>query len=237
MINDPSNDAWVGVYLIRDDAYTLVPRRPNYETHNYRYSIDGRFAIWGVDQYVQVSPDVYQPFMMPSGSHVLGIADYLTGHGVTTSPAVEARPPTEPTHTSLYSAVVFFGGASGMNSRVLINDPTALPAGTIHLRVMNALSDHQPVQIVQCPSSVDTLYTAGDCAAVGDPIAYGGVYETNATPDVAAKLGYYWAAPGVVAPAVTPIYRGNAAGGFITRIPTEVMGPQDTCPSCILNEL
>ena len=90
---------------------------------------------------------------------------------------------------------------------------------------MNALSDHQPLQIAQCPStSTAWTYKASDCAPVGAPIAYGDVYETDATPDVVARLGFYWAAGRSFSSAVAPINRAGA-GTFITHIPAELMGP------------
>lgn len=126
-----------------------------------------------------------------------------------------------------------------MNARVFISDPAAVPAGTTHVRVMNAISDHQPLQIVQCPSSFDSnwTYTESDCAPVGAPIAYGDVYETDATPDVVGKLGFHWAGAGATSPsAVTPINRAGA-GAFIMHIPTELSAPQDRCPTCFMIDL
>jgi len=242
-VNDPSNDASVGFYLIRDDLH-LDPLNNNVGTHyTYFFSIDGTYATWNTSVYATFNPDWYVPLGVPSGVHVFGIVDQAT-RAATTIPAIEARPSTDPTpgivqnRRAPYTEAVFFGGANGMNTRVFVNDLAAVPAGTIHVRVMNALSDHQPLQIVRCPASFEgnSTYKGSDCAPVGDPLAYGDVYETNETPDVAATIGFHWAPPGASSLAVTSISRADA-GAFNTHIPAEHMGPQDTCPGCFFRDL
>jgi hypothetical protein len=239
-VTDPSNDGRFGFYLIRDDVYQYVPSQTSYP---YRCTIDGKAATWNTSTYATFLPNIYQHFPVPSGSHAITIIDDAS-HVSTATLTIEARPDgpppdSDPGHFANYMAVVFFGGASGMNTRVLISDPATVPAGMTHVRVMNAFSDHLPLQVVECPASFawDQTYTAGDCAPIGAPIEYGAMYETDATPDVVTRLGYYWTGLGGGAAAVAPIDHLDAAGGFITRIPTDVWGPSDRCPSCILKEL
>ena len=87
-------------------------------------------------------------------------------------------------------------------------------------------------------SPAATAYTASACTPVGDPIAYGDVFERDAAPDVAARLGYYWAAPDAVDPVVMSISHGRdtAGVGWLTTIPTQVQGPGHQCPSCVFTE-
>lgn len=238
----PENDSGAGIFLIRDDAYdpsSLTPRN----LPAYGVTVDGRIAAWDETAFVLVGSNASVGFRLPAGSHVISLVDGQ-GRVAVTSPPMDTRPGLDPaivfTPWDIFSpAVVFFGGPTSLQARVLVDDPTLVPAGSVHVRLMNALADHQPIQAVQCPTDVDgsTPYTAGACTPVGEPIAYGAVFEWDAAPDAAARLGYYWAAPDAVDPVVISI-RGwrTTAGGYLTVIPTQVQGPGHDCPSCIFTQ-
>jgi hypothetical protein len=235
-VASPEYNSAAGLFVIRDDAYdaSLMPRN----LAPYGVTVDGRLAAWDETFFVQAGPASALGFTLPAGSHVISLVDDQ-GRVAVTSPPMDTRPGFDPATSSFSPAVVFFGGPTSLRARVIFDDPALVPAGSVHVRLMNALADHQPIQPVQCPTDVDggTAYTAGACTPVGDPIAYGAVFEQDAAPDVAARLGYYWAAPDAVDPVVMSISRGRAtAGGYVTAIPTQVQGPGHQCPSCVFTE-
>jgi hypothetical protein len=237
ILGDASADSAMSIYVVREDAYTadLVPRN----LAPYRVRVDGRLVAYDTRNFVLVGSNACYGLTLPAGEHVVSLVDDQ-GRTAVISPTVETRPGLNPSAPVFGSAIVFFGGPNTMQARAFLDDPAALPAGSIHARVMNALADHQPVQVVQCPTALDgsRTYTGGECTPIGDPIAYGEVFETDATPDVVAKLGFYWAAPGAVNPVVAPanLSSQTLTSGFITRIPTMVQGAANSCPSCIFTE-
>jgi hypothetical protein len=169
---------------------------------------------------------------------VIGLVDD-DGRAVATSPAFEAKPAPDPAAISFLSTVVFFGDKKTMNARVLVDDVATVPTGATHVRVMNALTDHQPVVVVQCPTETggSTPYTASGCAQVGDPVAYGDAFEMDATADVLDKLGFSWDPSSALDPVVNAFTYGANAGStsrFVTRIPVQVAGPATPCPSCLV---
>jgi hypothetical protein len=218
----------VGIIVIRDDAYTqdtLVARN----LPPYSVMVDGQFAAWDETFYVQaLNSAVY--FTLPAGSHVFGLADDQGRVAITTGP-IETKSGFDVLKPNFNPSVIFYGGATSLRARVLTDDPTAVPAGSVHLRVMNALADHQPIQAVQCPADLNGPTTAGSCTPLGAPIAYGDVFEADFGADVANRIGYYWAAPGAVDSVVHPIYRRETL--LSTVIPTQVQGPTGACPSCV----
>jgi hypothetical protein len=218
----------VGIVVIRDDAYTqdtLVARN----LPPYSVMVDGQFAAWDETFYVQALNSAVS-FTLSAGPHVFGLADDQGRVAITTRP-IEAKPGFDVVNPSFNPWVIFYGGATSLRARVLTDDPTAVPAGSVHLRVMNALADHQPIQVVQCPADLNGPTTAGSCTPLGAPIAYGDVYEANFGADVANRIGYYWAAPGAVGSVVQPINRPESF--LSTVIPTQVQGPTGSCPSCV----
>ena len=235
-LSSPEYDSAAGVFVIRDDAYdsSLNPR----DLQPYYLKVDGRLAAWDATTLVPAGPASLVWFTLPAGSHMIALVD-ARGQEVVTSPSMETRPGFDPSADLLLSpAVVFFGGPTSLRARVLVEDPASVPAGSVRVRLMNALADHQPIQPVQCLTDLDSSrqYTADACAPVGAPIAYGELFERDAEPDVAAKLGYYWAAPDAVKPVVMGL-SGRAATGLITtHIPTQVQGPSNPCPSCVVTE-
>jgi hypothetical protein len=236
-VASPEYDSAVGIFVIRDDAYdaSLAPRNLS----PYDVTVDGRFAAWDAATAVQASPNSSVGFTLPSGSHVIALVDD-SGQEAVTSPPMVTRPGFDPvTHFVFSPAVVFFGSPTALRARVLLDDPALVPAGSVHVRLMNALADHQPIQVVQCPTDVDgsTPYTAGACTRLGEAVGYGDVFEQDAAPEAVNRLGYFWAAPDAVDPVVMSISLGRPpVGGYLTRIPTQVQGPRNACPSCIFSE-
>ena len=236
-ISSAEYDSAAAIFVIRDDAIaqdaSLTPRN----LPPYSVMVDGRFAAWDETTFVQAGASSAVGFTLPAGSHVIALVD---DHGqvAVTSPPMQTRPGFDPATNPVFNpAVVFFGGATSLRARVLIDDPTLVPEGLVRVRLMNALADHQPIQAVQCPTDIDSSpqYAAGACTPLGDPIAYGDVFERDAGPDVVNKLGYYWAPPGAVDSVVMSMGPGHAFLGM-TRIPTQVAGPGHSCPSCVFTE-
>lgn len=234
MIVAKSTESGVGIIVIRDDAYTqntLAYRN----LPPYNVMVDGQFAAWDETLYVQAALNGAVFFTLPAGPHVYGLADDQ-GRVAITTPPIDMKPDFDVVKSNFNPWVIFFGGATSLRARVLTDDANAVPAGSVHVRLMNALADHQPLQAVQCPADLhrSIVFTAGSCTPLGEPIAYGDVFEADVAADVANMIGYHWAAPGAVAPVVHPIYREGSP--FSTTIPTQVQGPAGQCPSCVWAE-
>ena len=239
-----SPNAGIAFFLIRDDAYN-PDGTANYELPLYRVTVDGSYLTFNESTYVDVrGPTAAWDLPAPAGTHVVGLSDEQ-GHAVAASPAIETKPLATPPLPSYHPTVVFFGGSTSFRARVLIDDPAALPAGVVHLRVMNAFVDHRPLQVVQCLTDLDAnavVQTAGTCTPVGAPIAYGDAFETDAGADVVNKIGFSWDEPSTGDVAVQGINAGGPSGyvagasrSFITRIPIQVLDPGSrVCPTCIL---
>jgi hypothetical protein len=244
VLNAPSNSA-IAFFLIRDDAYGPDGAQIYYQHPLYRIAVDSSYLAYDETTYVQPGSTIAWDLPVAAGSHLVSLVDEQ-GHTLAASPAIETKPFAAPPLPSYHPSVVFFGSPATLRARVLVDDPATLPAGAVHLRVMNAFIDHQPLQVVQCLTDLDagsTVPTAGTCTPVGAPIAYGDVFETNAGADVVNKLGFYWDAPGTVDAAVRGINAGGPSGyieagassSFVTRIPIQVSGPTSPCASCILS--
>jgi hypothetical protein len=216
----PGDAVGTRIFLIRDDALTVaVPP--------YNLVVDDAFASQDGFTPLRYSPNVEIGVPLTPGLHVLKLVDG-DGHVVTASPSFRAAPGILPT-------IIFYGGPAAMQARVLFDDPTTLAAGATRARLMNALADHQPIQMVQCPADLNgsQLFTASACAPIGDPIAYGDVLERDFGTDVIAQIGFHWAAPDADEPIVSSISLAASIGAFILRIPTQVQGT-GACPSCLL---
>lgn len=241
-----STNTAIAFFLIRDDAYGPDGDYQPQTTPFNRVRVDGSYLVDGYageSTYLQANNLSALDLRVAVGSHAVALVDEQ-GHVVAASPAIETKPFASPPLPSYHPTVVFFGSPSALRARVLIDDPAALPAGAVHLRVMNTFVDHQPLQIVQCLTTIgfDTVPAAGTCTPVGAPLAYGDVFETDAGADVVDTLGFYWAAPGAVDPVVQSIYGvgpspyidAGASTSFVTRLPARVKGPGSACPSCLL---
>jgi hypothetical protein len=239
---DRDANSHVAVYLIRDDApYGTTEQRPI-----YRVTVDGSYLTGGEHEYVQTGGTNAWDIPVAAGVHMASIVDEQ-GSAAVASPVFETKPFVAEPLPSYHASVVFFGSPSAFLARVLIDDPATLPAGAVHLRVVNAFGDHRSLQIVQCLADLDAIATvpsAGTCTAVGDPIPYGDVFETDAGADVVNKVGFEWAGPGAVDAAVAGINAGGRPHGpisagvsslFVTRIPMGVVTPSSSCPMCVLS--
>jgi hypothetical protein len=240
---DGKANSAIGLYLIRDDS--LDPAVSAQQLPSYRVAVDGNYLVYNGSAYVQAAWTTAWDLPVAAGSHVVALVD---GQGQPVVASAVENKPFAPLPLPPYRAsVVFFGNPTAFGARVLIDDPAALPAGAVHLRVVNALVDHQPLQVVQCLTDLDassshTVATA-TCTPVGAPTAYGDVFDTDAGADVVNKIGFYWAAPGTGDAAVRGINAGGPSiyvpvrpsNGFVTRIPFQVAGPASPCPSCILS--
>src|SRR5262245_49794490 len=80
----------VGIIVIRDDANTqdtLAARN----LPPYSVMVDGKFAAWDENFYVQAAPNSAVFFTLTAGSHVYGLAD-SQGRVAITTPPIEAKP-------------------------------------------------------------------------------------------------------------------------------------------------
>ena len=161
LVSDPSFDSRISLYVTRDDAYDADLTANNLSP--YRVQVDGRYVAYDESQYILAGSNGSVSFALPAGEHVVALVDDQ-GRTAVTSPTVETKPGGDPAQPFSSPAIVFFGGPTTMRARVIVDDPAAVPAGSIHVRVMNAFVDHQPVQVVQCPTALDgsRLYTAAN---------------------------------------------------------------------------
>lgn len=108
-----------------------------------------------------------------------------------------------------------------------------MPAGAVHLRLLDALDQHQPLELVRCPNDA-TTDRPSSCVTVGGPLGYGDLVELDGA-DLGNTMGWRLAASAVGDPVVNPMphVAGAAAGDFVTSIPVHVLGPANGfCPSC-----
>ena len=226
--SDPYSAVGIEVYMIRDDFLTQDSPPAYRSLPPYGVTVDGIAASQDGIHPLIASPNISVGVLVQPGTHAIALVDGQ-GHVAAVSPPLEAK-------LGVRTVVAFFGGPTSLRARVLLDDPATVPAGSTHVRVLNALADHQPIQIVQCPTALDgrVPYTASACTPLGDPVAHGDVFETDTGADVANRLGFYWAAPGAGDAVVSDVSIYATTGGFVTRIPIQVQGPAGTCPSCIV---
>jgi len=232
-------DSPFGIRVIPEEYY----KQANYaqEAPSYHFKIDGSFATWDASTYVSLGPGGLTGLTLPAGSHTAELVD-AAGQTIATSPPFDAKPARDLGSILFQSTVVFFGEQTNMNARVLVDDAATVPDGATHVRVMNLLADRQAILIMQCPTQTagttpgSPPYTASACAQVGAPLAYGDVFEMDASADVLGTLGYTWDASGALDPVVNAFPSGASYAPtrhFITVLPVQVGGPMSICQFCL----
>jgi len=220
----------VMIYVTRDDAITQDAPPVTRDLPPYQVMLDGHLAAWVDGDYATVFVNSQMSFQVAPGTHTLSLANDA-GTVTVTTPPFDVR-------TGLTSSVVVFGGATMLRTRTLIDDPATVPAGSLRLRLMNALDDHQPVELVRCTGNVYNAAGVGTCTGAAPPVSHGEVAELDVSPTETPFLGWRWAAAGGNGAVVMSMIRpeGGVAGAFYTRIPMHVLGPASTCPSCVYAE-
>jgi len=238
--SSPTGKGVLQIYVIRDDEFSQDASPVFRDLPPYQLMIDGRLVVWEDGTYLRAFPGSMVGFQVAAGQHALTLLDDGGAVAVTTPP-FEIR-------DSLFTEVAVFGGPSTLRTISMLDDPSVLPAGALRLRLLNALDQHQSIELVRCPNG-----TANDppsaCVPAGGPLVYGALFELDST-DFADRMGWRLSAPDVVDPVVnlipgleTPSIAGSGTGGmtggvggtgprFVTSIPEHVLGPASFCPSC-----
>jgi len=220
----------VMIYAVRDDAISQDAPPVTRDLPPYHVMVDGRLAAWGDGDYATIFVNTQMSFQVAAGSHTVSLADDAGAVAVTTPP-FDVR-------TGSTASVVVYGSATTLRTRTFLDDPSAITAGSLRLRLVNALDDHQPVELVRCSGTVYDAAGPGTCTAAAAPVSYGDVAELDVAPTETPFLGWRWAGAGGTGAVVQAMIRpeGGVAGAFYTRIPIHVLGPASTCPSCVYTE-
>jgi hypothetical protein len=223
----PEGRGMLDIYLVRDDVYSQ-DATPVYRQHPpYRLRADGRLVAWGQDglyDYVDLFPNTNMYMtQFPAGRHVFELVDDHDQVAATTPPLeVQNGIPLE---------IVFFGAPAALRQRWMFDDPALIPAGFTHVRLFNALDNHDPIEPVQCSSSG----LGGPCVALAGSISYGDLFETDVANDTVDQLAWRWASPLAVDPVSNRMIVRNSGptSPYLASIPFHILGPANReCPSC-----
>src|SRR5262249_32251420 len=141
----------------------------------------------GAYTYVEMFPDTMTGLAIGAGRHILALVD-ADDHVALTTALIEVK-------GGMTTEVVVSGDTSSLRGRSMLDDPSAVPAGSQRLRLMNALDDHQPIELVQCANGLD-----GACVSLAGPVSYGDVTEMDAPDAVVPELAWRLASPDAVNP-------------------------------------
>jgi hypothetical protein len=218
------------------------------EVPPYRLMIDGRLAAWEGGEYVHIYGDGGKTGIeLDVGQHAVSLVDE-SGAVTFTTPAFDIR-------EGVVTEVAILGGPNTLRSVAMVDD-AVVPLGSVRVRLVNALDDHRPVELVKCPNGIPNRTLPGaaaegasSCVAVGGPVAYGELLEVDGTgAEFANRVGWrlapslsvvnhVWELPldpsqaqGLIG--FGDVISGRQVGGFATQLAMHVMGPDSECPTC-----
>lgn len=217
--------AWLWVYLSLD---TCVP--DGSPCPGYRLDIDNLPVLWddGSGDYFPVGGMSGSGFTVPLGRHTFSLLDPSSGQKVVGTAAMDMA-------DGMAYSLVFFGPPESLEQRWIVNDPSSVPVGMTHVRLLNALASQNAIQPVHCAGNLQT----SPCDSLGPPVAHGEMFEIDNPSDTLASLGWRVSVPiaggAVVAPMTTPSsgLAGSPYAPFTLYVPLHLQKASSECPSCI----
>ena len=171
--------ATVILHMSRDDE---SPPREDAVVHRLR--IDGRFAAWNEAEFVTFFAGSTMLTVAP-GQHVYEIVD-ADDNAIATTGLLETK-------SGISHFLAVFGAPDALQHRWFANDPAVVPAGSSHIRLLNALKSRDALQPLLCPGG-----DVAACAAAGPALNHGETFEVDHPADKVAELKWRWnpSAPG-----------------------------------------